>query len=248
MTDTTRYVWAVRVSDNGGDEPRDLLPLEFEQESETGAYVEVQFWPPANGYIKHYLSRSGAVGRRDMWRTNGVTSEITRSVPVSWPNLQSPGVEERVAARLWQVRPLTSENGQSHQTQEQAMSYPYPCAACSNGNHERHNPSEGTKPGLIGGTTCPCRGNCAEWTRNPIQDLIERSSLGTPEAKAIRASVPQEQVDKIMARVRELEAEPESCVYCSHPVDDHGTTEIGCSRCGCGHDPDFHPDPPRGDE
>lgn len=40
----------------------------------------------------------------------------------------------------------------------------------------------------------------------------------------------------------------EVCVYCQHPTDHHGTTEVGCADCGCGHDPDFHPEPPRGDE
>jgi hypothetical protein len=51
-----------------------------------------------------------------------------------------------------------------------------------------------------------------------------------------------------MARVRELEADDvETCAYCSHPVDHHGTTEVGCADCSCGFEPDFHdPDPPWG--
>jgi hypothetical protein len=41
----------------------------------------------------------------------------------------------------------------------------------------------------------------------------------------------------------------EVCAYCYHPVDVHGTTELGCAQCACGMEPDyFHPDPPRGDE
>lgn len=36
--------------------------------------------------------------------------------------------------------------------------------------------------------------------------LIEASSLGTPEAKALRESVPDEVVDRIMARYREIES------------------------------------------
>lgn len=37
-----------------------------------------------------------------------------------------------------------------------------------------------------------------------IEELIEASSLGTPEAKALRASVSDEQVAKVMRRYREL--------------------------------------------
>lgn len=37
----------------------------------------------------------------------------------------------------------------------------------------------------------------------------------------------------------------ELCGWCLHPIDDHGTTEIGCAQCACGHEPDFHPEPDR---
>lgn len=37
-----------------------------------------------------------------------------------------------------------------------------------------------------------------------IHELIERSSLGTPEAKAVRATVSDEQVRRIVRRSREL--------------------------------------------
>ena len=40
-----------------------------------------------------------------------------------------------------------------------------------------------------------------------IYDLIERSSLGTPAAKAIRARTPRWMVDQILARTRELDRE-----------------------------------------
>lgn len=49
---------------------------------------------------------------------------------------------------------------------------------------------------------CPCE--CGHPTRARIEELIERGSLGTPEAKAIRASVPRSAVDRVLARVREL--------------------------------------------
>jgi len=44
-----------------------------------------------------------------------------------------------------------------------------------------------------------------ERTDQEIRDLIERSSLGTPEAKRLRASVAQDEVDRIMARLKEAE-------------------------------------------
>lgn len=42
-----------------------------------------------------------------------------------------------------------------------------------------------------------------------ISELIEASSLGTPEAKALRASVPDEVVRRVLARSREIELAPE---------------------------------------
>lgn len=44
-------------------------------------------------------------------------------------------------------------------------------------------------------------------TKKTIEELVEASSLGTPEAKAARASVTDEQVARVMARLRELDAE-----------------------------------------
>ena len=37
-----------------------------------------------------------------------------------------------------------------------------------------------------------------------IRELIERSSLGTPEAKALRASVPEEVGRRVVERAKEL--------------------------------------------
>ena len=45
--------------------------------------------------------------------------------------------------------------------------------------------------------------------RPDIRELIERGSLGTPEAKALRATVTKDEVARVLARVRELEAEAE---------------------------------------
>jgi hypothetical protein len=38
-----------------------------------------------------------------------------------------------------------------------------------------------------------------------IRELVERSSFGTPEAVALRASVSGEQVRRVLARRRELD-------------------------------------------
>ena len=40
-----------------------------------------------------------------------------------------------------------------------------------------------------------------------IEELIERSSLGTPEAKALRESASREDVERVLRRVHELEQE-----------------------------------------
>jgi hypothetical protein len=40
-----------------------------------------------------------------------------------------------------------------------------------------------------------------------IEMLIERGSLGTPEAQALRATVTQEQVDRVLAIAKRLEHE-----------------------------------------
>lgn len=45
-----------------------------------------------------------------------------------------------------------------------------------------------------------------------------------------------------------VDGDPDICAFCLHPIDHHGTTQVGCADCHCGYDSDFHPDPPRGDE
>ena len=45
-----------------------------------------------------------------------------------------------------------------------------------------------------------------------FQDKLDRSSFGTPEVKAAMASVPQEKVDKVLARVEELRRESAGAV------------------------------------
>lgn len=45
-----------------------------------------------------------------------------------------------------------------------------------------------------------------------IRDLIEKSSLGTPAAKVIRSLTPQEVVESILARARELAGTPDATV------------------------------------
>ena len=46
----------------------------------------------------------------------------------------------------------------------------------------------------------------AQWTPSPIEDLIEASSLGTPGAKALRASVSDEQAQRAIDRANEIRA------------------------------------------
>lgn len=40
-----------------------------------------------------------------------------------------------------------------------------------------------------------------------IEELIERSSLGTPEALAIRRRAPRAIVERVLARAREIDAD-----------------------------------------
>jgi hypothetical protein len=84
MERDVRRIYRVRVTDNGGDEPRDLVPEAAEMEADTGAWEPVQFWPPHVGATRHYLSLSGAKGRAAFWAENGVTSVIEPSLPVVW--------------------------------------------------------------------------------------------------------------------------------------------------------------------
>lgn len=45
-----------------------------------------------------------------------------------------------------------------------------------------------------------------------IEELIERSSLGTPEAKALRAQAPKEAVEAVLRRVDELDEQKRSAL------------------------------------
>lgn len=40
------------------------------------------------------------------------------------------------------------------------MSYPSLCTACYLGDHDKHDGKHRGLPGLIGGTYCPCPGDC----------------------------------------------------------------------------------------
>jgi len=63
-----------------------------------------------------------------------------------------------------------------------------------------------------------------------VSDLIERGSLGTPEAKALRESVSDESVAKVMDRVREMDK-------CAHP-----NPRIDSDECFCGEHHRYCPD------
>jgi hypothetical protein len=52
-----------------------------------------------------------------------------------------------------------------------------------------------------------------ETTDEEFERLLDASSLGTPGAKALRALTPQEHVDRVLERLRELDRE-------GVPVDD----------------------------
>lgn len=69
-----------------------------------------------------------------------------------------------------------------------------------------------------------------------IRDLIERGSLGTPEARALRATVSTEQAERVRALVRYLETLPcpeghEFCEGHHLPVRRCWFREEGKGRC-----------------
>lgn len=64
-----------------------------------------------------------------------------------------------------------------------------------------------------------------------IDELLERSSLGTPEAKALRAQADPQLVEKVIARAKELEREElRPCPKCQlgHILED--SISAFCSR------------------
>ena len=67
-----------------------------------------------------------------------------------------------------------------------------------------------------------------------IEDLIEASSLGTPEAKVLRDSVPAEQVRRVVELARLLADPSVRLVRCrddwrAHPISDdcQGVDDVG---------------------
>jgi hypothetical protein len=56
------------------------------------------------------------------------------------------------------------------------------CPPCFWGNHEHHSRDHGTgtRPGVIGGAYCACKGDCAERAVKAYQQLIGRYSIQEP--------------------------------------------------------------------
>lgn len=72
----------------------------------------------------------------------------------------------------------------------------------------------------------------------PIEKLIERSSLGTPEAVWLRKSVPEEVARRVVARSRSLVTEHPyrpNCPRCAVPVirTQHSRGVIAVYPCLC---------------
>lgn len=85
MSGRSRHLFRVRVTDNGGDEPRALVPEDWDQEPETGAWTEVLFWPPNIGTTRHYQTPQAAQNKVSRLAENGVTAVIEVSNPITWP-------------------------------------------------------------------------------------------------------------------------------------------------------------------
>lgn len=46
------------------------------------------------------------------------------------------------------------------------MALPRDCTGCSVGKHDQHSATEGSTPGLIGGSICECTGDCVDRWQN----------------------------------------------------------------------------------
>lgn len=64
------------------------------------------------------------------------------------------------------------------------MAAPVDCPGCTGGEHEKHDPKRGVIPGLIGGSVCVCKGNCAERVERGREAWAEKWSnpFGEPDA------------------------------------------------------------------
>lgn len=65
-----------------------------------------------------------------------------------------------------------------------------------------------------------------------IEDMVERSSLGTPEAKAARDSVPNDVAARVVARAKELDAAVPSTylIGCMGTVWHHNAGQVPCPQ------------------
>ncbi len=76
-----------------------------------------------------------------------------------------------------------------------------------------------------------CVKNTSDWAINgvSIEQLIDESSLGTPEVKALRDQADPDLVKRTILRMQALEAHP-NCPSCQHPFQstDH---DPFCSSC-----------------
>lgn len=48
------------------------------------------------------------------------------------------------------------------------------CPACFSGNHEEHKGDWGIIPGVIGGTRCECKGDCAERAQRAYEKFVQQ--------------------------------------------------------------------------
>jgi len=85
------------------------------------------------------------------------------------------------------------------------------------------------------GLAASAQANDPRHVREPIEALIERSSLGTPEAKALRASVNPETVRRIVEAANTLATrDPDEwpCGSCGHANVDHDCDDGTCCAYG----------------
>lgn len=60
------------------------------------------------------------------------------------------------------------------------MSIQMLCNGCALGDHTKHDPAHGLRPGLIGGSYCACTGDCAAKFEAMAQKLLRLTKNAKP--------------------------------------------------------------------
>lgn len=100
------------------------------------------------------------------------------------------------------------------------MSFPQLCPSCSRGHHSGHRTGTG-RPGLIGGTTCECPGDCAIQFQNQAGQTLTALQLAENQHMTLR------QYHELLEQVRSNHYEPLRVDWDGAPDDMYGDEPSG---------------------